>query len=218
MEAAVLDRYQQPYDHCRPLVCLDEKPVSLHSHVRTPLSAKPGVCQRTDYEYRREGTANPYMESVYDLRTAQRLPSRGGRHLEVTERRTKQDFARILAELADRHYPSAERIQVVCDNLNIHTKAVLYEALAPEEARRIARRIDLVFTPKHGSWLNMAEIEISVFELQCLNRRIESLARLAQEAKAWQTPRNRTRKPVNWRFTTEDARIKLRRLYPSIDG
>lgn len=205
----VLDLYQRPYDRKRPVVCIDEKPIQLLEDVREPLPMGPGRQTRADHEYRRRGTANLF--AIYE-------PLRGWRCVVATERRTKVDFARLLREIVDRDYPDAQQVQVVCDNLNIHDLSALYEAFPPAEARRIARRVRLRKTPKHGSWLNMVEIELAALGRQCLSgRRIPSLERLRDEIEAWQAERNAHGAPSGWRFRTADARIRLRRLYPSID-
>jgi transposase len=203
----VLDVYQRPLDPRRPLVCLDEKPVALHGETRVPRPAAPGVTRTEDYEYVRQGTANLFM--VFE-------PLTGHRRVKATERRTAQDFAHVLQELVDRH-PTAERIVLVMDNLNTHKLGSLYETFAPAEARRIAAKLEIHYTPKHGSWLNIAEIELSVLERQSLRRRIPDLASLARETSAWADHRDQRAAQVSWRFTTEDARIKLKRLYPSLN-
>jgi hypothetical protein len=206
---AVLDLYQRRYDPARPVVCIDEKPVQLQADVREPIPPAPGRPRRTDHEYRRQGTANLFV--VYE-------PLRGWRRIEATERPAKVDFAHLLKQVVDDDYPQADEVQVVCDNLNIHDLSALYEAFAPTEARRIARRVRLHKTPKHGSWLNMAEIELAALSAQCLSgRRIPDLEVLRRETSAWQAPRNNRGVPSGWRFTTDDARIRLRRLYPSVD-
>jgi len=202
----VLDLYQEPFDPLRPVVCFDEVPYQLIGETRTPLPAKPGQRRRIDYEYRRCGTANLFMLVQ---------PLNGWRHVDVTERRTNVDFAQQMRELADVHFPDAEKIRVVLDNLSTHTGAALYEAFEPGEARRILRKLEFHYTPKHGSWLNMAEIEISVLGRQCLNRRIDSPERLRTETHKWETDRNRDGTRTNWRFTVSDARVKLQRLYSS---
>ena len=204
----VLEVYKRPYDATQPLVCMDEISKQLVSETRQPLPAQPGQAQRYDYEYRREGVCNLFM--FFE-------PLRGWRHLKVTQRRTRQDWARAMKELVDVYYPDAECITVVLDNLNTHTGASLYETFEPAEARRIWERLDLHYTPKHGSWLNMAEIELSVFARQCLNRRIPDQDTLQHEVAALEAQRNRSPSAVNWRFTTADARIKLKKLYPVME-
>jgi hypothetical protein len=202
----VLDLYEEPYDPQFPTVCFDELPYQLTGEVRLPLPAEPGKPQRYDYEYHRRGTCNIFLHVE---------PQGGWRHVEVTERRTAQDFAHQMKALVDLHYPDAKKIRVVLDNLNTHTPAALYEAFPPEEARRILRRLEFHHTPKHGSWLNMAEIEFSVLSRQCLNRRLGDLETVRQEIAAWQAPRNQAGATINWRFTADKAREKLKRLYPS---
>jgi hypothetical protein len=203
----VLEVYKRPYDPTRPLICMDEISKQLVSETRQPLPAQPGQPQRYDYEYRREGVCNLFI--FFE-------PLRGWRHLKVTQRRTRQDWAWAMKDLVDVYYPDAECITVVLDNLNTHTGASLYETFEPAEARRIWERLDLHYTPKHGSWLNMAEIELSVFARQCLNRRIPDQDTLRHEVAALEAERNRSPSAVNWRFTTADARIKLKKLYPVI--
>lgn len=204
----VLDVYARPADPERPVVCVDETSKQLVGEARQPLPAKPGEPARFDYEYVRNGTANVFMVSE---------PLTGRRHVRVTDRRTAVDFARLLREIADRFHPDAETILLVCDNLNTHGPACLYAAFAPAEARRLAERFEFHFTPKHGSWLNVAEVELSVLARQCLDRRIPDRATLEREVAAWQQQRNASVKKVDWQFTTADARTKLKRLYPSIE-
>jgi hypothetical protein len=203
----VLEVYHRPYDPRRPQVCLDEASKQLVGEVASPLPAQPGQPLRYDFEYVRNGTANLFLVSE---------PLLGWRAVRVTERRTARDFAEVLRWLAEDLFPDAEAIVLVMDNLNTHKLASLYEAFDPERARRIAERFEVHHTPKHGSWLNMAEIELSVLAGQCLDRRIATMAELQQEVAAWEAERNERQVGVNWRFTTADARIKLRRLYPSI--
>jgi hypothetical protein len=203
----VLEVYRRPYDERRPLVCIDEVPKQLVSEVRTPLPVRPGTPARYDYEYRREGVANLFLVSE---------PLLGWRHVEVTERRTAKDFAEVLRWVVEDLHPDAERVVLVTDNLNTHTIACLYEAFDPERARRIAAKLEWHYTPKHGSWLNVAECELAALSGQCLDRRIGSLAPLRKQVEAWVEERNERQVGVNWRFTTADARIKLRSLYPSI--
>jgi hypothetical protein len=202
----VLDLYAKPYDPERPVVCFDEQPRQLIAEVRTPVPAAPGRPQRIDDEYRRQGTANLFLTFE---------PLAGWRHVEVTERRTSAEFAHQMPALADVHYPDAERIAVVLDNLSTHSPAALYQAFPPEEARRLLKRLEFHHTPKHGSWLNMAELEFSVLNRQCLDRRIPDPEPLRQEIAAWEAERNAARATVHWRFTVTDARIKLHRLYPA---
>lgn len=203
----VLEVYTRPYDPRHPQVCLDETSTQLVADTREPRPAAPGQPERVDYEYERKGTANLFM--VFE-------PVTGHRQVKVTERRTAVDFAHVIQELVDVQYPQAEKIVLVLDNLNTHTPASLYEAFAPAEARRLMERLEIHHTPKHGSWLNMAEIELSVLARQCLDRRIPDPTTLAQEVAAWERQRNAAQCRVDWRFTTHDARIKLKRLYPSI--
>jgi len=202
----VLDLYAEPTNPQRPLVCFDECPYQLISETRQVVPAKPGQRERHDYEYKREGTCNLFMFFAPGLKW---------RHVKVTDRRTTQDFAQCLKDLVDTHFPDAEIIRVVLDNLNTHTPAALYEAFEPAEARRIARKLEFHHTPKHGSWLNMAEIELAVLSRQCLDRRIPSDNTLKHEIAAWETQRNEQQATVNWRFTMPDARVKLEHLYPS---
>lgn len=201
----VLELYAEPYDPGRPVVCFDEKPVQLVAETRVHQRAAPGQVARYDYEYRRNGAANIFMAVE---------PLAGWRQVTVTERRTRQDFAAQMKELVDRCYPEADRIRVVMDNLNTHKPASLYETYAPEEARRILRRLEFHYTPKHASWLDMAEVEIGVLSGQCLKRRIPDRERLATETAAWAARRNRERATIDWRFTVRDARTKLVHLYP----
>jgi hypothetical protein len=206
----VLEVYHRPYDEKRPQVCLDEASKQLVGETVQPLPPGPGQPERFDYEYVRNGTANLFMLSE---------PLAGWRHVMVTDRRTAKDFAEVLRWLAEDVYPAAERIVLVMDNLNTHKLASLYEAFPPEQARRIAERFEVHHTPKHGSWLNVAEIELSVLARQCLDRRIESVEALLRQLEPWEVERNDRAVGVNWRFTTADARIKLKRLYPAIqDG
>ena len=202
----VLDVYQRPYDPLRPLICLDEASKQLLAHVREPLPPEPGWPQRVDCEYRREGTANLFM--LFE-------PLAGHRRVKVTDRRTKRDFAEIIRELVDVHYPQVERIVLVMDQLNTHTPGSLYEAFEPSEAKRLADRLEIHYTPKHGSWLNMAEIEFSVLSRQCLKERMDGKTSLTRAIAVWQKQRNEHATRVDWQFTTADARIKLKRLYPS---
>ena len=203
----VLNLYHQPYDPVRPTVGMDETSKQLVGETRARIPAQPGQIERYDYEYKRNGVSNLFM--FFE-------PLRGWRHVKVTDRRTKVDWAHCMQELVDIHYPQAQTIRVVLDNLNTHTPAALYEVFEPAEARRILNRLEFHYTPKHGSWLNVAEIEFSVLSRQCLNRRIPDKAGLATEVADWQTDRNGAGTKVDWRFTTSDARIKLKRLYPLI--
>jgi DDE superfamily endonuclease len=201
----VLEVYHRPYDEKRPLVALDEASKQLVGEVVQPLPPEPGQPERFDYEYVRNGTANLFMVSE---------PLLGWRAVHVTERRTAKDFAEVLRWLVEDVHPDAEMVVLVMDNLNTHKGASLYEAFPPEQARRIAERLEIHHTPKHGSWLNVAEIELSVLARQCLDRRIGDAGELQREVGAWEDDRNERAVEVRWRFTTADARIKLRRLYP----
>ena len=203
----VLDVYTRAHDPARPLVCLDETSKQLVSETRTPEPMRAGQPARHDYEYKRNGTANLFMLFA---------PLEGWRHVEVTERRTAIDYAKILRDLADIHFPWAEKIVLVQDNLNTHTPASLYEAFEPAEARRIIERFEWHFTPKHGSWLNLAESELAVLSSQCLARRIPDAAALTTEADAWRKRRNTHNAQANWHFTSADARVKLKSLYPAL--
>ena len=203
----VLDLYEEPYDRQRPVICFDERPCQLIGEVREPLPMKPGCIERFDSEYERGGVCWVLMSFE---------PLSGWRELVVTEHRRKQEFALAMRRLAEEHYPQAEKIRVVLDNLSTHTGAAFYENFSAEVARKLARRIEFVYTPVHGSWLNMVEVEISVLVRQCLKRRLPDMETLGREAKAWCVERNRLGGSVNWRFRTEDARIKLRSLYPSM--
>ena len=205
----VLEVYHRPFDEHRPLFCIDEQPVQLVSETRVPLPARPGTPARHDYEYRREGTANLFMLLQ---------PLLGWRQVMPTERRTGKDFAEVLRYLTEELYPEAESIVLVTDNLNTHTTACLYEAFAPDRARRITERLEWHYTPKHGSWLNMAEVEFAALTTQCLGRRIGSLAAMRKQIEAWEEDRNERMVGVNWQFTTADARVKLRSLYPAIQA
>jgi hypothetical protein len=202
----VLEVYLPAHDPDCAVVCLDETSKQLIAETRTPIEAKPGSPARYDYEYRRNGTANLFMLFA---------PLEGWRHVEVTDRRTAADFARVLKELSDTHYPNAPKIVLVRDNLNTHKPGSLYETFPAPEARRLVERFEWHYTPKHGSWLNMAESELSVVSSQCLDRRIPDKVTLTAEVAAWQDERNRKHTKADWQFTTADARIKLKRLYPA---
>ena len=203
----VLDVYKRPHDPARPLVCLDETSKQLVAETRTPEPMRAGQPARHDYEYKRNGTANLFMLFA---------PLEGWRHVEVTERRTAIDYAKILRDLSDIHFPKAEKILLVQDNLNTHAPASLYEAFEPAEARRIIERFEWHYTPKHGSWLNLAESELAVLSGQCLARRIPDAAALTTEADAWRKRRNTHNAQANWHFTSADARVKLKSLYPAL--
>lgn len=203
----VLEVYTRPHDPARPMVCLDETSKQLVAETRAPIPMKPGSPKRFDYEYKRNGTANAFMLFA---------PLEGWRHVKVTERRTGVDYAQVLKELSDVHFASAEKIVLVQDNLNTHVQASLYEAFAPAEARRLVERFEWHYTPKHGSWLNMAESELGVLSSQCLARRIGDRETLEREVAAWTLRRNTHNAKANWHFTTADARVKLKNLYPVI--
>lgn len=203
----VLSVYERPYNPLRPLVCIDERLKELRGTPRGSLSCEPGQPKRQDYEYERNGACNTFM--IVE-------PLIGKRYIHVTQRRTSIDFAEQLRLLVDEIHPDAEMIVLVTDNLNTHRRAVLYERFVPEEAMRIANKIEWHYTPEHGSWLNMAEIELSVLSKECLNRRIPTIEEVDREVTAWQDRRNHANSKIRWQFTTADARIKLRRLYPEI--
>jgi hypothetical protein len=201
----VLDLYAEPYDPDRPVVGFDERPLQLLAETRTPQPVAPGRVRRVDYEYRRNGTGNVFITVE---------PLAGWRHVEVTERRTTLDFAQQMRWLVDEAYPVVQVIRVVLDNLNTHTMASLYAAFPAPEARRLARKLEFHHTPKHGSWLNVAECELAVLASQCLNRRLPNLATVSAQVAAWERQRNAERPTVKWHFTTVQARRKLRHLYP----
>jgi len=203
----VLETYQKPYDPDSPVVCMDETSKQLVAETRVPVAPEPGRVTRYDYEYERNGTANIFMFTE---------PLTGWRKVSVTDRRTKVDWAHQVRDLLDVRYADAKLVTLVMDNLNTHKLASLYEAFEPTEARRLIDRIEIVYTPKHGSWLDIAEIELNVLARQCLSRRIADKATLVKEVAAWEEERNGKQKGVDWQFTTADARIKLRRLYPQI--
>jgi hypothetical protein len=202
----VLEVYHRPYDERRPVVCVDEVPVQLVGEARQPLPARPGQPARYDYEYVRNGTANLFLTFE---------PLIGWRAVQATERRTAKDFAAVLRWLVEDLHPDARTVVLVTDNLNTHTPGCLYEAYEPARARAIAAKLEWHYTPKHGSWLNMAEIELAALAKQCLGRRIDALPALADQVAAWEGERNERAVEVRWQFTTAKARIKLRRLYPS---
>jgi hypothetical protein len=202
----VLAVYTRPYDPRKPQVCLDETSRQLLAEVREPLPPGPGQPARRDAEYAREGVVNLFVVCE---------PLRGWRAVRVSDRRTRIDWAYCVKELVDVHYPGAEKIVLVQDNLNTHTPASLYEAFPPAEAKRLADKLELHYTPKHGSWLNMAELELSALERQCLNRRLADRPTMEREVAAWVDQRNAAQTTTDWRFTAEDARIKLKRLYPA---
>lgn len=204
----VIEVYTRPYDEHYPQVCLDEMSKQFISETRQPLPMQPGQSQGYDYEYERQGTCNLFIACE---------PLVGKRYLQVSEHRTKEDFAHFLRQLVEEYYPKAEKIVLVMDNLNTHTLAALYDVFPPAQARRLVEKLELHYTPKHGSWLNMAEIELSVLSRQCLDRRIGKRVELEEEVAAWQSKRNGQTVRIQWRFTTADARIKLHRLYPSLE-
>ncbi len=203
---SVLDVYRRPYDASFPVVCMDESPRQLIDEVKTPIAGAPGRPARYDYEYKRHGVCNVFMANE---------PLAGKRMVNVTERKAKRDWALFIAKIAE-HYRAAEKITLVMDNLNTHKPGSLYETFAPEQAKKLWDRFEFVYTPKHGSWLNMAEIELNVLIGQCLNRRIGDMATVSAEVEAWQNHRNTKTTTINWQFTTRNARIKLRRLYPTM--
>jgi DDE superfamily endonuclease len=203
----VLEVYTRPYDPLHPLVCQDETSKQLLRDARAGQPVTPGRPARVDSEYEREGVVNLFLCCE---------PLAGRRWVDVTARRTRRDWALQIQQLVDVRYPDAERIVLVVDNLNTHTPGALYDVFAPAEAKRLADKLELHYTPKHGSWLNIAEIELSVLSRQCLDRRVPDAATLVREVAAWQERRNAAARPVDWRFTTADARIKLKRLYPSL--
>ena len=203
----VLDVYKRPFDSRFPVVCMDESPKQLIGETKTPILASPGQPAKYDYEYKRCGVCNIFMACE---------PLAGKRMVKITERKTKRDWAYFLEEIATQ-YKSAEKITLVMDNLNTHTPGSFYETFPPDKAKALWNRFEFVYTPKHGSWLNMAEIELNVLTGQCLNRRIDTIEDVRSEVDAWQEFRNNKNAKVNWHFTTEDARIKLSRLYPTLE-
>ena len=203
----VLDVYKRPYNKKRPVVCMDETPKQLIKEVHKSLPMIPGCEKRVDYEYSRSGVCNVFMVNE---------PLAGKRFTKVTKQRTKKDWALLVRYICDKLYPNAEIIKLVMDNLTSHSAAALYETFEPVEAKRLWDRLEFVYTPKHGSWLNMAEIELNVLTKQCLNRRIDNIKTVREEVKAWQNHRNNKDARIKWQFTTKDARVKLHRLYPSI--
>lgn len=206
---AVLDLYAEPSDPKRPRVCFDEATKQLVAEVRPPQPLEPGQPARYDYEYQRNGVANLFLSYSPDH------PAGGWRHVAVTAHRAKPDFARQMKALVDEHFPDAEIVRVVLDNLNTHSPAALYEAFEPAEARRLVEKLEFIYTPKHASWLNQAEIELSAFRAQCLDRRIGDAGTLAEESSAWEAERNAAGLVIKWLFRVADARTKLKHLYPS---
>lgn len=204
----VLDVYHRPYDADFPVVCMDEASKQLIGEVRPPLPVRPGQVAKYDSEYRREGTANIFMAVE---------PLAGFRTTQVTDRRTRRDWAKFIRHLLEAVYPRARKVVLVMDNLNTHTVGSLYETFEAPIARALSERLEIHYTPKHGSWLNMAETELSILCRQCLDRRIDTKANMANEIREWEDRRNEAQSTINWQFTTDDARIKLKRLYPSIE-
>ncbi len=204
----VLDVYRKPYDPMRPVVCMDESPKQLIGETRVPIPMSKGHDRKCDYEYERLGVCNIFLANE---------PLAGFRTVKITDKKCKVDWAEFIKEISDEHYPEAELITLVMDNLGTHTPGAFYERYEPAEAKRILDRFEFVFTPKHGSWLDMAEIELNVLNNQCLGRRIGSIEEVRDEVEAWELARNGLDKKINWQFTTEKARIKLKRLYQSYD-
>ena len=203
----VLDVYKRPYNEDNPVVCMDESPKQLISDARPSSPMKPGQESRVDYEYVRHGMVNIFMANE---------PLKGKRMVEVTEYKTKKDWAKFVKRIADELYPNVNKITLVMDNLKTHVASAFYETFEPEEAKRIWDRFEFIYTPKHGSWLNMAEIELHVLNGQCLNRHIPTMVKVREEVDAWQNHRNNKNGSINWQFTTKESRVKLKRLYPSI--
>jgi len=204
----VLDVYKQPYDPQKPVVCMDESPKQLIAETRIPIPASPGKSEKHDYEYERRGACNIFVAFE---------PLTGNRMVEVSERRTKEDWAHFMEKIADRH-KTAKKIKIVMDNLNTHEPGSFYEAFPPDKAKALWERFEFVYTPKHGSWLNMAEIELNVLTGQCLKRRMDNIEFVRKEVSAWENNRNNKNAKVNWQFTIDNARIKLSRLYPTIES
>jgi len=203
----VLDVYKTPYNKSFPVVCMDESPKQLIKQTRIPIVRKPGSDAKEDYEYARCGVAQIFMANE---------PLKGKRYVKVLQSKTKKQWAQFIKEISDKYYPKAEKIRLVMDNLNTHKPSALYETFTPEEAKRIWDRFEFIYTPKHGSWLNMAEIELNVLMGQCLKRRIDNMTTIREETEAWQKNRNNKKAKINWQFTTKGARIKLKRLYPTL--
>jgi transposase len=203
----VLDVYKEPYSGDYPVVCMDESPKQLIKETRLPMVMKPGKEKRVDFEYERCGVCNIFMANE---------PLKGKRYVQIKENKTKKDWAYFIRDLADQQYKDAKKIRLIMDNLNTHSPSALYEVFKPEEAKRVWDRYQFVYTPKHGSWLNMAEIELNVLNGQCLNRRIDNMQTVIKEVNAWCNARNNMEAKINWQFTTKDARIKLKTLYPKI--
>ena len=205
----VLEVYKEPYNEEFPVVCMDESPKQLIRETRIPIAMKSGKEKKVDFEYERKGVCNIFMANE---------PLKGTRYIEIKERKTKKDWAHFIRVLADIHYKEAKKINLVMDNLNTHSPSALYEVFKPKEAKRIWDRFNFIYTPKHGSWLNMAEIELNVLNGQCLNRRIDNIETVKEEVKAWCESRNNMKAKINWQFTTKDARIKLKTLYPKLEA
>jgi hypothetical protein len=205
----VLDIYKMPYNEAFPVVCMDESPKQLIKETRLPEERRPGCDAREDFEYERHGVANIFMVNE---------PLSGKRFVSVTATKTKKDWANLMKDIADKLYPNAQKIKLIRDNLSTHKPAALYDTFKPEEAKRIWDRFEFIHTPKHGSWLNMAEIELNVLMRQCLKRRIDNIETMKEEVNAWQQHRNNKEATINWQFTNDKARVKLKRLYPTISG
>ena len=205
----VLDVYKRPYSANYPVVCMDESPKQLIEEGCASIPIKPGQEARVDYEYIRHGVVNIFMANE---------PLQGKRFVSVTEFKTKKEWALFVKEIAEKHYPKAKKITLVMDNFKTHAASAFYETFEPEEAKKLWDRFEFVFTPKHGSWLNMAEIELNVLNGQCLNRHISTIEKIRDQAQAWQSNRNNKNKKINWQFTNKDARVKLKKLYPSIQN
>ena len=204
----VLGVYKRPYDYQNPVICMDESPKQLIGETKAPIPMKHGHDRKEDYEYKRNGVCNIFMANE---------PLKGKRYPKVTITKKKMDWARYIKEVVDTNYADREKVTLVMDNFGTHTLGAFYESFEPKEAKRLMDKIDFIFTPKHGSWLNMAEIELNVLMGQCLNRRIADIETVAEQVKAWTEHRNTASATINWQFKTDDARIKLRRLYPSIN-
>ena len=204
---SVLDIYKMPYEKRYPVVCMDESPKQLIRQTRIPIERKPGQDEKQDYEYCRQGVANIFIANE---------PLKGKRYIRIKKSKTKKDWAHFVRYISDQLYPGAEKIRLIMDNLNTHKPSALYESFLPKEAKRIWDRFEFIYTPRHGSWLNMAEIELNVLMGQCLNRRIDTMVTIRREVRAWQKHRNNRNATINWQFRTDDARIKLKRLYPTI--